>query len=101
MNAFDIAPHKRDVICRSRADAIALQTFARAIPTTSRFKVRAGLYPDASGADRFKVALSVHSVGLLDGLDAIRALRDYVAERRSGRVYRGERDLDLIGAVTA
>lgn len=98
MNAFRIEPYKQDVICQDRDTAIAFQSFVRAIPTDSRVKVKAGLYPDASNVGRFKVAVTITRTGLMDGLDAIKAVKDHANALRNGiTVYRGERALHVIG----
>jgi hypothetical protein len=91
-----VDPFKQDIICASRDGAVALQAYARALPKGPRHGVRAGLYPDRHKAGCYRVALAVTRTGLLDGADAIKALRDYVKANRTGTVYRGERELALI-----
>lgn len=93
-NSFTVDPFKQDVICSTREAAVALQEMARGLPTSSRHKVKAGLYPDSKG--HYRVALTVTRMGLLDGLEAIRALSEYVEAHRFNTVYRGERELALI-----
>lgn len=95
MSVFYVSPWRQDVLAGSCADAVALQAFARALGGSARWQAKAGLYPDAHG---FRVTLTVSRTGDLDGLDAIRALRDYVAERQSAFVQRGDRSIPFIGA---
>lgn len=96
-----VSPMRLQVICANRDTAIALRSLAKAVKADSRFKISAGLYPDYSGAGRFRVDIKINRLGLMDGIEAMASIKSWVANRRIGTVHRGDNEHPLVNDTTA